>query len=134
LFQGITCDVFTGDTSKAASTISLSILVVIEMFNALNGLSATSSLLTMPPTVNPMLCFAIALSMALHFMILYVPFFQTLFGILPLGWVEWQAVLYISAPVVLIDEVLKAMERFMYVDQVKAVDHGKTANGRAKHD
>lgn len=32
---------------------------------------------------------------------------QTLFAITPLNWAEWQAVLYISAPVILIDEVLK---------------------------
>jgi hypothetical protein len=45
--------------------------------------------------------------MALHFMILYVPFFRALFQITPLNWQEWQAVLWISAPVIAIDEVLK---------------------------
>ena len=40
-------------------------------------------------------------------MILYVPFFRTLFQITPLNWEEWQAVLLISAPVIAIDEVLK---------------------------
>jgi Ca2+ transporting ATPase len=32
---------------------------------------------------------------------------QTLFAITPLNWVEWKAVLYLSAPVIIIDEVLK---------------------------
>lgn len=32
---------------------------------------------------------------------------QNLFAITPLNWVEWKAVLLISAPVILIDEVLK---------------------------
>lgn len=45
--------------------------------------------------------------MALHFMILYVPFFRGLFQITPLNWDEWRAVLWISAPVIVIDEVLK---------------------------
>jgi Ca2+ transporting ATPase len=45
--------------------------------------------------------------MALHFMILYVPFMRGLFQITPLNWVEWRAVLLISAPVLVIDEVLK---------------------------
>lgn len=65
---------FVNEFSKRATTISLSVLVTIEMFNALNSLSENESLLTLPPWVNPYLCGAIALSMALHFMILYVPF------------------------------------------------------------
>jgi hypothetical protein len=34
---------------------------------------------------------------------------QSLFAIAPLDWIEWKAVLLLSAPVVLIDEVLKLM-------------------------
>jgi Ca2+ transporting ATPase len=46
-----------------------------------------------------MLVYAISLSMALHFALLYIPFLQTLFSILPLNWIEWQAVFAFSAPV-----------------------------------
>lgn len=45
--------------------------------------------------------------MALHFMILYVPFFSSLFQIVPLNWQEWKAVVLISFPVILLDEGLK---------------------------
>ena len=34
-------------------------------------------------------------------------YLQTLFAITPLNWTEWKAVLLISAPVLVIDEVLK---------------------------
>lgn len=34
---------------------------------------------------------------------------QSLFAIAPLDWIEWKAVLLLSAPVVLIDEVLKLL-------------------------
>ena len=61
------------------------------------------------------LIYAITLSMVLHFAILYTPFLQALFSIEPLNWTEWKAVLYISAPVIVIDEVLKAIERAIYV-------------------
>jgi P-type Ca2+ transporter type 2A len=53
--------------------------------------------------------------MVLHFAILYTPFLQGLFSIEPLNWAEWKAVLYLSAPVIIIDEVLKIMERAIYV-------------------
>lgn len=90
---------FSNDMAKSASTVSLSILVVIEMLNAMNALSSSESLLTFFLGNNPMLIYAITLSMALHFAILYIPFLQSLFSILPLNWNEWQAVLVISAPV-----------------------------------
>jgi len=62
--------------SKKGATMSLSILVTIEIFNAMNSLSENESLLTLPLWVNPSLIFAIALSMILHVIILYVPFFS----------------------------------------------------------
>ncbi|KAI2640428.1 calcium-transporting ATPase sarcoplasmic/endoplasmic reticulum type [Hypomontagnella submonticulosa] len=114
-FAEIGCEIFTNDMAKAASTVSLSILVVIEMLNAMNALSSSESLLTLPLWENMMLVYAIGLSMALHFGLLYTPFLQGLFSILPLNWTEWKAVLIISAPVILIDEVLKAIERQFFV-------------------
>jgi len=107
LFPEIGCEMFTNVMSRRATTMSLSILVTVEMFNAMNSLSENESLLVMPVWHNPFLVGAITLSMALHFAILYIPFFTTLFAITPLNWIEWKAVLYLSAPVIVIDEVLK---------------------------
>lgn len=98
-FPEIGCEIFSNDKSKAGSTVSLSILVVIEMLNAMNALSSSESLLTLPLWKNMMLVYAITLSMVLHFALLYTPVLQGLFSILPLNWVEWKAVLIISAPV-----------------------------------
>jgi Ca2+ transporting ATPase len=69
------------------------------MFNAVNALSSSESLLTLPLWKNMMLVYAIALSMALHFALLYIPFLQGLFSIVPLNVLEWKAVVIISAPV-----------------------------------
>ena len=105
---------FSNDSAKAASTMSLSMyvskfervmlankarLVVIEMLNAMNALSSSESLLTMPLWENMILVYAITLSMALHFALLYTPVLQSLFSIVPLNWTEWGAVLLISLPV-----------------------------------
>lgn len=65
---------FINDAAKRATTMSLSILVTVEMFNAMNSLSENESLLSLPLWKNMYLVGAISLSMALHFMILYVPF------------------------------------------------------------
>ncbi|KAH2721260.1 hypothetical protein KXW29_000941 [Aspergillus fumigatus] len=113
-FPEIGCEMFSNEMSRSASTVSLSILVVIEMLNAMNALSSSESLLAFPLWNNMMLVYAIILSMTLHFAILYIPFLQTLFSILPLNWTEWKAVLAISAPVVAIDELLKYAERHLY--------------------
>lgn len=124
-FSEIGCAMFGDDRAKAASTVSLSILVVIEMLNAMNALSSSESLLTMPLWENMMLVYAISLSMALHFALLYTPFLQSLFSILPLNLTEWKAVLLISVPVILIDEGLKYIERQFFVQNAPPLKEGK---------
>ncbi|KAB8070226.1 hypothetical protein BDV29DRAFT_37584 [Aspergillus leporis] len=131
-FSDIGCEMFTNDMSRSASTVSLSILVVIEMLNAMNSLSSSESLFTFALWNNMMLVYAIILSMTLHLAILYIPFLQGLFSILPLDWMEWKAVLAISAPVVLIDEVLKFVERQMYTTAPKAVDRQNGSASKPK--
>ena len=127
------CDIFTKGKVKA-STLSLSVLVTIEMFNALNvcpvffhssrrthpntccpcGMQAISedgSLLQIPPWVNGWLLLAMASSFVMHFVILYVPFLADIFSIVPLTVNDWIVVTAFSFPVVLIDECLKAVGR-----------------------
>ncbi|KAI9720907.1 MAG: hypothetical protein M1828_005477 [Chrysothrix sp. TS-e1954] len=110
-FPEVGCQMFSNEMAKSASTMSLSILVLIEMLNAMNALSSSESLLTLPLWENMMLVYAITLSMALHFALLYTPFLQNLFAIVPLDLKEWLAVFWISAPIIFIDEILKAVER-----------------------
>ena len=110
-FDSNPCDYFQSGKIKA-STLSLSVLVAIEMFNSLNALSEDGSLLTMPPWVNPWLLLAMSLSFGLHFLILYVPFLAQVFGIVPLSLNEWLLVIAVAFPVILIDEVLKFIGRW----------------------
>lgn len=111
-FDGNPCDYFSTGKVKAM-TLSLSVLVAIEMFNSLNALSEDGSLLVMPPWVNPFLLLAMSVSFGLHFLILYVPFLAQVFGIVPLSLNEWLLVLAVSLPVILIDETLKFFGRYM---------------------
>jgi Ca2+ transporting ATPase len=68
-FKGISCDIFQ---APEPMTMALSILVTIEMANALNSLSENQSLIMMPPWINPFLIGSMVLSFSLHFLILEV--------------------------------------------------------------
>ncbi|KAJ1443873.1 P-type ATPase [Sesbania bispinosa] len=96
-FDNDPCDYFQTGKVKAM-TLSLSVLVAIEMFNSLNALSEDGSLLTMPPWVNPWLLLAMSVSFGLHFLILYVPFLSQVFGIVPLSFNEWLLVWLLLCP------------------------------------
>lgn len=102
-----------------ASTLSLSVLVVIEMLNALNAISEDSSLLQMTPFVNPYLILAICGSIGLHFMIVYVPFFNEIFAIHSMNAHEWGLVFAFSSPVILVDEVLKFFGRIKNENELR---------------
>merc|ERR1711990_226939 len=82
-FKGISCEIFQ---APEAMTMALSVLVTIEMANALNSVS-------------------------LHFMILYVDVFNVVFNISALSFDQWMVVLKFSLPVLLCDEALKFVAR-----------------------
>jgi len=113
-FKGISCDIFQ---APEPMTMALSILVTIEMCNAVNSLSENQSLAVMPPWINPFLIGAMSLSFALHFMILYVDFLAVVFQITPLTFAQWITVMKFSLPVILLDELLKFVAR-NYADAI----------------
>uniref|UniRef100_A0A8D3E023 Calcium-transporting ATPase n=1 Tax=Scophthalmus maximus TaxID=52904 RepID=A0A8D3E023_SCOMX len=117
-FDGLDCHVFE---SPYPMTMALSVLVTIEMCNALNSLSENQSLLRMPPWENIWLLGAICLSMSLHFLILYVEPLPVIFQITPLDTIQWMMVLKISLPVILLDELLKFFAR-NYLDFGKQLE------------
>ncbi|XP_012068199.1 calcium-transporting ATPase 3, endoplasmic reticulum-type isoform X4 [Jatropha curcas] len=102
------CSIFD---DRHPSTVSMTVLVVVEMFNALNNLSENQSLLVIPPWSNLWLVASIILTMIFHILILYVRPLSVLFSVTPLSWAEWTAVLYLSFPVIIIDEILKFFSR-----------------------
>ncbi|KAL3571464.1 hypothetical protein D5086_025368, partial [Populus alba] len=89
------CSIFD---DRHPSTVSMTVLVVVEMFNALNNLSENQSLLVIPPWSNLWLVASIVLTMLLHILILYVHPLSILFSVTPLSWAEWKVVLYLSFP------------------------------------
>jgi Ca2+-transporting ATPase len=104
------CSYFAAGKVKA-STLSLTVLVVIEMLNAFNALSLDGSLVQMPPWHNPWLILAAVGSVLVHFVILYVPVLARIFNVCALDLHDWTLVMAFSVPVILIEEVLKALGR-----------------------
>uniref|UniRef100_A0A8C5FG54 Calcium-transporting ATPase n=1 Tax=Gadus morhua TaxID=8049 RepID=A0A8C5FG54_GADMO len=121
-FEGINCHIFE---ASHPMTMALSVLVTIEMANALNSLSENQSLLRMPPWSNFWLLSAMSLSMSLHFMIIYVDPLPMIFKMTPLSMEQWLMVLKLSFPVILIDEVLKFVAR-NYIDRKWSQTHTHT--------
>lgn len=105
---GYKCEIFMDRHPK---TIAMTVLVVVEMFNALNNISENCSLAVIPFWDNQWLLGAIGVSMALHCLIMYIPGLSLLFGITHLNWAEWRYVIIVSAPVIFVDEVLKWLSR-----------------------
>jgi magnesium-transporting ATPase (P-type) len=105
---GYKCEIFSDNHPK---TVAMTVLVIVEMFNALNNISENSSLLVIPFWDNKWLLGAIAVSVILHCIIMYVPGLALLFGITHLNAAEWWCVILLSAPVILVDEVLKWLSR-----------------------
>jgi len=104
------CSYFTQGKVKA-STLSLTVLVVIEMLNAFNSVSEDGSLLQMPPWTNPYLILACLGSILTHFVILYVPFLAKIFAVCALDGHDWALVMAFSVPVLFLDEILKYFGR-----------------------
>ncbi|KAN0066192.1 hypothetical protein ACQY0O_000286 [Thecaphora frezii] len=123
LFPDLGCEIFSA--SRAPATIALSVLVVVEMFNALNAISETDSLLIMGPASNPLLIGAIALSLVLHYAICTIPIFQDWFQVTSLSWTEVKAVIYISMPVIFIEEACKLVARLRARQSSDEVDEKK---------
>jgi len=110
LYDSLDCSIFH---NPRPCTISLSILVVIEMFNTFNALSENQSLLVVPPWANPFVGIAVVASISIHCIILYIPFFVDIFKTAPLTFDEWTIVINFSLPVIFLDEIMKFFSRQM---------------------
>lgn len=67
---------------------------------------------------NVWLWIGIVSSMILHFIILYIPFFNILFNTVSLDLNDWILVLSFSLPVIFLDEILKFLSRMNQSNKV----------------
>lgn len=70
--DGLTCDsLFQGHGRDLPQTLSLTVLVLMELLKALSAVSVDSSLLTVGPNQNPLLIGGVALPFLLHVAVVY---------------------------------------------------------------
>eukprot|EP00557_Chaetoceros_sp_GSL56_P009848 CAMPEP_0176481274 /NCGR_PEP_ID=MMETSP0200_2-20121128/2730_1 /TAXON_ID=947934 /ORGANISM="Chaetoceros sp., Strain GSL56" /LENGTH=1135 /DNA_ID=CAMNT_0017877463 /DNA_START=117 /DNA_END=3522 /DNA_ORIENTATION=+ len=105
-------DLFTGHGRLLPQSLSLTTLVCMEMLKALAAVSVDKSIFTVGPHKNPLLILGVTVPMALHLFVLYsskfgFPRLGDSFGMVPLSRQNWISVLKWSAPIILVEEILK---------------------------
>mmetsp|Transcript_19664 Transcript_19664/g.27650 ORF Transcript_19664/g.27650 Transcript_19664/m.27650 type:complete len:1196 (-) Transcript_19664:95-3682(-) len=109
-------ELFTGDSRMLPQTLSLTTLVCMEMFKALSAVSVDNSIFVVGPQKNPWLILGVAVPMLLHLAVVYsdylgIPGLGQSFGIVSLSSDDWINVLKWSAPILIVEEILKFIGR-----------------------
>jgi magnesium-transporting ATPase (P-type) len=81
------------------------------MFNALNQRSESKSLFAVGLFRNHWLWLAIIISVCMQFIVVSVPFFQSLFGTVALSAMDWLVAAAVSASVLVFGEFVKLLRR-----------------------
>eukprot|EP00611_Tribonema_gayanum_P030304 TRINITY_DN8384_c0_g1_i2.p1 TRINITY_DN8384_c0_g1~~TRINITY_DN8384_c0_g1_i2.p1 ORF type:complete len:285 (-),score=82.34 TRINITY_DN8384_c0_g1_i2:273-1088(-) len=121
------CDIFTAAKGKPQS-LSLSVLVMMEMLKALSAVSVDNSILRVPPWRNPWLIIGVAVPTLLHLAVIYTPAASNMFGLAPLTKDDWLYVARFALPIVLVEEILKMIGRAVNAKrerQLRAAMQGK---------
>ncbi len=101
---------FETDIAKAL-TMSFTVLVVFQWFNAWNCRSENKSIFQMNPFSNKYLVGATAIVISLQMLAIYNPLLQKILHTVPLGLSEWLIIVPIAASIVLVEEIRKFFYR-----------------------
>ncbi len=101
-------ELLSGASLELARTVAFTTLVVVEMFNVFNSRSETKSAFS-GIFSNKYLVGAVASSIVLQLLVIYVPQLQKAFGTVPLGPVQWGAILAVGVIVVIAVEIKKQL-------------------------
>jgi Ca2+-transporting ATPase len=125
-------DLFTGSGRLLPQTLSLTTLVCMEMLKALAAVSVDNSIFRIGPQDNKWLILGVSGPLLLHMLVLYssklgIPALGESFGMVPLTLDNWVTVLSWAAPILLVDEILKAFGRWLYREERKERQKNKNA-------
>jgi magnesium-transporting ATPase (P-type) len=96
-------------SERIAQTAALTVMVLFQMFQALNVRSPTRSLFRMSPLSNPLLLLAIAASIAIHAIALYAGVTQSLLRVEAVDAGVWLRAVLVAATVIIAAELHKRL-------------------------
>lgn len=101
----------SGEALIHAQTMAFLTLVMSQLFHSFNLRNDKKSIFQVGILSNRYLALAFVVGTLIQVMILYIPFFNGIFGVTPLGWEEWVFVLGLSIIPIVINEIIKAAKR-----------------------
>lgn len=107
---------------RYAQTITFTVLIITQMFNALNASSEIESVFKKGLFSNIYLILAIGLSVLMQVIIIYVPYFNTIFKIVPITLMDWMYIVSISLSVLIVGETIKLIRRKYLKDSVLSIN------------
>lgn len=94
-----------------ARTMTLITMAMYQWFNAWNCRSETRSLFELGLLSNPWLIAVMALVLGLQSAIVYIPFMRYIFKTVPISGYDWMIIICITAPIIILEEIRKAVVR-----------------------
>jgi Ca2+-transporting ATPase len=101
-----------------ARTMAFTALVAFQMWTVLSCRSETESVFSFSTFSNPLIWLAIAISLILQCMILYVPYFGALFRTVALHYGDWLLILIATSVVMFVVEARKLLFKMLKVKGV----------------
>jgi P-type Ca2+ transporter type 2C len=126
----ICSQIFEGNGRQIPQTLSLTVLVVMEMLKALSAVSVDNSLLCVSPFSNPWLIVGVLIPSILHLIVMYsgafgLPALSESFGISPLTISQWAIIWSWALPILIVEEVLKGIGRYLNAKEQKETKERK---------
>jgi len=94
---------------EEARTIAFSTMVAFEWFKAFNARSDEHNIFSLGIFSNRWLIAGTALSIVLQMAVIYIPFLQTAFNTIALGWSQWGVIILAAGSLFIVEEVRKIL-------------------------
>jgi magnesium-transporting ATPase (P-type) len=107
-------DLLSGASETHAQTLTFTAFVVFQMFSVFSCISLNRSAFRSYVGKNPVLVIAVAASLLMQLLVVYLPFLNGPFHTVPLGLSDWALILGSGALVLCVEEVRKGVVRSLH--------------------